>query len=73
MKQSVAAGENDNPEVVLDREREEILGTLEDWLETPLLILGFVWLGLLETFNHVIRVIFIVDFVVKFTLAPREI
>jgi voltage-gated potassium channel len=85
MKQGNADRENDNSEVVLNREREEILGTLEGWLETPLLILGFVWLALLviefirglspllETFSNVIWIIFIVDFVVKFTLAPRKI
>lgn len=69
----------------LTGERQEILETLEDWLETPLLILGFVWLALLvaefiwglspllETAGTVIWIIFILDFAVKFTLAPRKI
>jgi voltage-gated potassium channel len=66
-------------------ERESLLETLEDWLETPLLILGFVWLGLLvyefiwnlspalELLGTIIWIIFIVDFVLKFTLAPKKI
>lgn len=57
---------------------------LEDWLETPLWILGFVWLALLviefiwgispllETASTVIWIIFIVDFAVKLTLAPAK-
>ncbi len=31
----------------LKDERESLLERLEKWLETPLLILGFVWLALL--------------------------
>jgi voltage-gated potassium channel len=69
----------------LNRDRQEILETLEDWLEMPLLILGFVWLALLvvefiwglssflETVGNVIWIVFIVDFALKFTLAPRKI
>lgn len=68
-----------------DRERNEILHTLEDWLETPLLILGFVWLillilefiwgltPLLDVMSTTIWTIFIIDFAVKFTLAPEKI
>ena len=29
------------------REQEEILKQLENWLETPMVVLGFVWLGLM--------------------------
>ena len=36
-----------NPKQVLERERKEILAQLEDWLETPMLVLGFAWLALL--------------------------
>ena len=69
----------------LDVERSEILRQLEDWLETPMLVLGFVWLALLvvelirglspllETVGTLIWAIFIVDFAVKFLLAPRKI
>lgn len=84
MSRGDSTRENDEAKVVLNREREEILERLEDWLETPLLILGFVWLALLviefihglspflETVSNVIWIIFIVDFIVKFTLAPRK-
>lgn len=74
-----------NAKTRADNERREILETLEGWLETPLLILGFVWLALLivefiwglspwlETLGTAIWLIFIVDFAVKFTLAPAKI
>lgn len=66
-------------------ERESLLERLEDWLETPLLILGFVWLALLvyelvwnltpalELLGTAIWVIFIADFALKFWLAPEKI
>lgn len=66
-------------------ERESLLEQLENWLETPLLILGFVWLALLiyefvwnlppalEILGTVIWIIFIVDFAIKFLLAPDKI
>ena len=68
----------------LEDERNEILGQLEDWLETPMLVLGFLWLLLLvlelttglsqflETVGTLIWIIFIFDFAIKFTLAPRK-
>lgn len=31
----------------LERERYALLQRLEDWLETPMLVLAFVWLALL--------------------------
>jgi voltage-gated potassium channel len=31
----------------LERERYELLQRLEDWLETPMLVLAFAWLALL--------------------------
>lgn len=31
----------------LETERHELLQRIEDWLETPMLVLAFVWLGLL--------------------------
>jgi voltage-gated potassium channel len=61
-----------------------VLQQLEDWLEMPMLVLGFVWLALLiiefiwglspllETAGTVIWIIFIVDFALKFVLAPRK-
>lgn len=66
-------------------ERESLLARLEEWLETPLLILGFVWLALLvyeliwnlspalEFVGTLIWIIFILDFALKFTLAPDKI
>lgn len=74
----------DPSQEALDRERYELLQRLEDWLETPMLILAFVWLGLLvgeliwgeslafEIIGTVIWAIFILDFAVEFVLAPRK-
>ena len=67
------------------QERESLLEQLENWLETPLLILGFVWLALLiyelvwnlspalELLGTIIWIIFILDFALKFILAPKKI
>lgn len=69
----------------VNSERRQILETLEGWLETPLLILGFVWLALLiveyvwgeapwlTTASDFIWIIFIIDFTVKFILAPDKL
>ena len=66
----------------IKEERRSLLVRLEDWLETPLLVLGFVWLALLiyeliwnlspalELIGTIIWIIFILDFAVKFLLAP---
>lgn len=68
-----------------DNERAELLEQVEDWLETPLLLLSFVWLGLLVAElrwgeNHLlgtagttIWMVFLVDFAVKFALAPARL
>jgi voltage-gated potassium channel len=68
----------------LDAERRELLARLERWLETPMLALGFVWLALLvleftrglspglEAAVTVIWVVFILDFALKFVLAPDK-
>lgn len=65
-------------------ERQSLVARLEDWLETPMLILGFVWLALLvyefiwnlspalELVGGIIWAIFILDFALKFTLAPDK-
>lgn len=72
------------PAEALRRERYELLQRLEDWLETPMLILAFVWLGLLigeliwgeslafEVLGTIIWIIFILNFVVEFVLAPQK-
>lgn len=77
-------GENANEKEVLDGERWEVLQRLEDWLEVPMLVLGFVWLALLiveltwdlnrllELAGVVIWMIFIVDFTLRFVLAPSK-
>ena len=69
----------------LDRQRFEVLQQLEDWLEMPMLVLGFAWLALfvieliwglsplLQAIATVIWIIFILDFIVKFSLAPRKL
>jgi len=68
----------------IKEERRSLVARLEDWLETPLLILGFVWLVLLvieltgnlspalELAGTIIWIIFIVDFALKFLLAPDK-
>lgn len=70
---------------LLNQERREILEQLEDWLEMPMLVLGFVWLALflveviwglsplLEVVGWVIWLIFVLNFVVEFILAPRKV
>ncbi|MBL3559078.1 MULTISPECIES: ion transporter [Marinobacter] len=68
----------------LKRERYELLQRLEGWLETPMLVLAFVWLVLLiielvrgesmlfYVLGTVIWVVFIIDFAVKLVLAPDK-
>ena len=75
----------DREEELLDRERAELLGRLEDGLEIPMLVLAFGWLALLvielvwggsrlfEITGTIIWVIFIVEFVLKFVLAPHKV
>lgn len=67
------------------KERLGILYQLEDWLELPMVILGFVWLLLLvlefatewgtrlESISNTIWIIFIIDFVAKLSIAPRKL
>ncbi|MBE9161138.1 potassium channel family protein [Tychonema sp. LEGE 06208] len=69
----------------LDRERSEMLQQWEDWLEMPMLVLSFAWLGLfivelvwglnplLEAIGITIWIVLIVDFCIKFLLAPRKL
>lgn len=68
----------------LNRERRELLQHVERWLDTPMLVLGFVWLALLvlelwrgltpalERAGIVIWVVFIVDFLLRFILVPEK-
>ena len=69
----------------LQHERYQLLQQLTDWLETPMLVLGFGWLLLLgvellwgltpalELVGTVIWMIFILDFLLKFILAPHKL
>jgi voltage-gated potassium channel len=69
----------------LEDERWEVLARLEAWLETPMLVLGFLWLALLvveltrgltpvlDAAGTAIWIVFILDFAVKFALAPRKL
>jgi len=74
------ATENDE----LNTERETTLPEWEEWLEIPMLILGLAWVVLLVfeltrglspilvTVSTIIWAIFLVDFLVRFALAPRK-
>jgi voltage-gated potassium channel len=84
-------GKNENSEAkstdaeVLKRERYELLQRLEDWLETPMLVLAFVWLVVLIVelvrgesllfyfLGTAIWVVFIIDFAVKLVLAQDKV
>ena len=75
----------DTPEEALEKERHELLQRLEDWLETPMVVLAFVWLALLvgeliwgeslafENLGTIIWAVFIFDFAVELILAPRKL
>lgn len=68
-----------------DEGRLEALRDLEAWLETPMRVLGFVWLALLvaelawglspvlEVASVAIWVVFLLDFGLRFALAPRKL
>ncbi len=89
IKQMHSDGENPDAKATdveeLKRERYELLHLLEDWLETPMLFLAFVWLALLVVelvrgesllfgvLGTIIWVIFILDFAGKFVLAPDKV
>lgn len=67
-----------------DDERWAALHDLDDWLRTPMLLLSFAWLALvvvelawgsselLETFGAVIWVVFLLEFGLRFALAPAK-
>ena len=80
MTKNQTAGERQ----ALRDERWQALGQFEDWLETPMLVLGFIWLALLvveftwglspllETIGVVIWIVFVLDFALRFFLAPDK-
>lgn len=69
----------------LDEAREVLLQRLVDRMELPMVILGFVWLmlliieyvwglhPLLERLSGIIWVVFILEFLLEFSIAPRKI
>lgn len=69
----------------LEHERYELLNRLENALELPMVILGFIWLVLLvvefisglsvvlQLVSNIIWGIFILDFILKLILAPHKI
>jgi voltage-gated potassium channel len=69
----------------IDRERYEILQQLEEWLETPMLVLSFVWTALLivefvwglspllNAVSRTIWIVFILDFTLRLLLAPQKL
>ena len=75
---------DDMPSEALARERYELLRQVERALNAPMVVLGFVWLGLLiwellnelspmlEAIGLVIWILFIVEFGIEFVLAPRN-
>jgi voltage-gated potassium channel len=87
----IDGGTSENPDAraadaeVLKRERYALLQRLEGWLETPMLVLAFVWLVLLIVelirgesllfyfLGTIIWVVFILDFAVKLVLAPDKV
>lgn len=76
---------NSSIEPILNQERSEMLEQWQDWLEMPMLVLSFTWLGLfvvelvwglnplLEAIGITIWIIFIADFCFKFILAPHKL
>ncbi len=66
------------------RQRRRALRQLEAWIETPMVALAFCWLGLvilelvwgatetLAIFGSAIWVIFVIEFALRFTLAPGK-
>lgn len=70
---------------LLNEERRKILARWNQWFEVPLIILGFCWLlllivelttglsPLLETLSFTIWIIFVVDFLIEFFIAPFKI
>lgn len=69
----------------IETERRELLEQIEEWLELPMLLLGLAWLALLviellrglspflERVGLVIWAIFVLDFALRFALAPRKV
>ncbi len=76
----------DRPEKqAIEYEQQQILQQLEDWLELPMLVLSLAWLGLfiveltwglmplLDTISLGIWGVFILEFVLRLSLAPHKV
>jgi len=69
----------------VNHERRQILGQWEQWLETPLVLLGLIWLVLLvielgwglspflESLGTLIWLIFIIEFAVRLLISPEKL
>lgn len=67
------------------RVRRDTLEQLDDWLDIPMLVLSVIWLGLvlwelayganavLESISIIIWILFIAEFILRFTLAPGKV
>ena len=67
------------------RDRWIVLHQLEDWLETPMIVLSFIWfllvlheliwgrVGLFEVFGTIIWALFIADFLLRLAIAPVKL
>ena len=68
-----------------DRQRWKTLRQLDDWLDTPMTVLSALWVmivlaelttggnALLTTIGTIIWVVFIAEFALRFTLAPKKL
>ena len=69
----------------LEADRADLLHRVAELLDTPMMVLSFVWLGLLvldftrglgpllQTVSTVIWIVFVVHFLVELTIAPRKL
>ncbi len=73
-----------NQTVEQEQTRRETLEQLDEWLDVPMLVLSVIWLGLVlyelgygsnalvEPLSVAIWVVFIAEFILRFTLAPHK-
>lgn len=80
---------DDRPAAPMEQEQEQerwrTLRQLEEWIETPMLVLSFIWLllvlvelvwttaGVFSFLGVVIWIVFIGEFVLRFVLAPEKL
>jgi voltage-gated potassium channel len=73
------------PDTPQEEERWRVLSQLEEWIETPMVVLSFIWLslvvvelvwttsGVFELLGTLIWIVFIAEFILRFVLAPRKL